>query len=152
MTAKNLGIEYYRILLTFMICVLHILGQGGALESTTAILDSKILWSLEVFCLAAVDGYALISGYNSKSTSITYNSIITMWLQVFCYSFGISLILYFIGFSGELEFKDILKTAFPLIENQFWYFSAYFPLFLLKPVINRCLNSLNRNEKNIYCS
>ena len=45
---RNLGIDLYRIVLTFMICLLHTLGQGGLLASNghlaeaTAVLQKNL--------------------------------------------------------------------------------------------------------------
>ena len=88
---RNYGIDLYRIVLTFFICMLHVLGQGGILgvsEDGTALFG--IVWLLETSAYCAVDGYGLISGYNAKEKGQNFTRIICLWFQVFFYSFVFS--------------------------------------------------------------
>lgn len=64
-TERNYGIELLRLCLMFMVCLLHVLGQGGILEASKISEEggSKIFWLIEISCYCAVDGFALISGY-----------------------------------------------------------------------------------------
>ena len=90
---RNYRIDLYRIVLTFMICVLHTLKQGGLLYSCVRGTSYYALfWLLEVACYCAVDGYALISGYNAKKKELNYSKLIQMWFQVVFYSFVLTLI------------------------------------------------------------
>lgn len=69
---RNYGIDLLRIILTFMICVLHTQGRNNLLPEVVSGFRSPyaITWLMEILCYCAVDGYALISGYTAKPCGI----------------------------------------------------------------------------------
>ena len=63
---RNYGVDFLRIIATFMVLTLHILGQGGLLVTlTSGTVRYHVFWFLEVVCYCAVNCYGLISGYVS---------------------------------------------------------------------------------------
>ena len=135
-----------RIILMFMVCVLHTLGQGGVLAASTAgTTEYSIFWLLEIFSYCAVDGFALISGYTAKNGEQKYAKIVDMWFQAFFYAFIVTAVLWMIGI-GEFETRTIIKAAMPVTFGAFWYFTAYFALFFAMPVLNRFLFSVDEAD------
>lgn len=43
----------------------------------------------------------------------------------------------------------IVNSLFPLTQNQYWYFSSYFGLYLMIPFINRMINTLSKKEMQL---
>ena len=85
---RNYGIELLRLVLMFMVCVLHTLGRGGILnESAGGSVQYNVFWFLEILSFCAVNGFALISGYTASDRPRKYEKIVEMWIQVFFYSF-----------------------------------------------------------------
>ena len=83
-TERNYGIDSLRLVLMFMVCVLHTLGQGGIIkESVRGTVGYGIYWLLEILCLYAVNGFAMISGYNATDKPVKYEKIVKMWFQAF---------------------------------------------------------------------
>ena len=141
---RNLGIDLYRIVLTFMICLLHTLGQGGLLASNApGTLYFRIFWFLETAAYCAVDGYALISGYTAREKEFDLKRISFLWLQVFFYSFIMSFIVSAFGLKGDMSTKAIILSAFPASSEAYWYFSAYIPLIILEPFIVKGLKNID---------
>ena len=61
---RNYGIDLLRIILMYMVCMLHTLGQGGVLDACQiGTIEYKTYWFLEIFSYCAVDGFGIISGY-----------------------------------------------------------------------------------------
>lgn len=144
---RNYGIDMYRIYLTVLICVLHVLSRGGILGSLEpGTFSFGIVWLLETVAYCAVDGYGLITGYNAREKEQDFKRIIKMWFQVFFYSFVFSGILYLAGLEGPMDPKTIIKSIFPATFGVYWYFSAYLPLSLLEPYIIKGLNRLGNKE------
>lgn len=144
---RNYGVDFYRIVLTFMICLLHTLYLSGMLSSyEQGSFLYKINWLLETISYCAVDGYALISGYIAEKKVRNYERIITMWFQVFFYSFLLSIILFFLGLEGDMSRTTIIKSMIPVTSGTYWYFSAYFALSLLEPFIIKGLTQLNESD------
>lgn len=140
---RNHGIDLLRFVLMFMVCVLHVLKQGGILaacEPGTA--DYRCYWLLEVLSLCAVDGFAIISGYMASDRPRRYGKLGEMWFQAFFYSFFVTVILMAAGVA-PWDGYGILLAAFPVTTGRFWYFTAFFILFLAAPVLNRFLFSID---------
>ena len=63
---RNYGIDLLRIVLMFMVCMLHTLGQGGILKNCgDKTVEKAVFYLLEVICYCAVDAFAVISGYTA---------------------------------------------------------------------------------------
>ena len=63
---RNYGIDLLRIVLMYMVCILHTLGCGGVLAACTeGTTPHKVFWLLEILSYCAVDAFALISGYTA---------------------------------------------------------------------------------------
>ncbi|MCR4661385.1 MAG: acyltransferase [Clostridia bacterium] len=139
---RNYGIELLRIISMILVCFLHVLGQGGVLKNAESqSVNYYIAWFMEIVAFCAVNCYALISGWAGVYSKYRFSNIIYIWLQVFFYSIGITLI--FIIFKIEpLNGETILHSFFPVAFNSYWYFTAYFCLFLFIPILNAALNNI----------
>lgn len=146
MKERNYGIDLLRLCSMFMVAVLHVLLLSGSLA-----LDSphySMAWLLEVMAYCAVDCYGLISGYvgyREEAAPISYRRFPGLWLQIFTYSFGITLV----GFLVRPEVigpGSLFKAALPVTTSQYWFVSAYVGLFFLMPWLNRLLGALSQRE------
>ena len=140
---RHYGLDLLRIVSMLMIVMLHVIGRGGV---NGAVSKGSIAYYINVAlfyaALGGVNCYALLSGYFGIGKRNRFASISALWLQVFVYSLGITLCLrLFLGRGGGL-----LESAFPVLNKQYWYFTAYFILFLLSPVINAALEKLSVSQ------
>lgn len=121
---RNYGIDLLRLVLMFMICVLHTLGHGGILPAFPAgSFGYNFYWLPETLCYCAVDAFALISGYTAREgKKQNYARITEMWLQVFFYSFVITALLTVFGINDTFSVKEMIKCALPVCFGKFWYF------------------------------
>lgn len=142
---RNSGIDLLRIFLTFLICIIHVLGQGGVLEKSTTY-GYIIYWFVRLFSYCAVDGYALISGYVSSGKKRNFSRIIYIWFEVLFYSLVISIVVNFLVLKKPITFEFLVSCFFPILNNKYWYMSAYFPLFLLMPYINFGLEKIEKKD------
>lgn len=136
---RNYGIDILRLVMMFMICILHCLNQGGIL--TASIYGTSyymVFWLLEIICYCAVDGFAFISGYTAKDNfKIDYTKLINMWFQVLFYSFILTIVLMIFGF--KMGGNSLIYLLFPVTSESYWYFTAYFVLEIVKPFLNKML-------------
>ena len=143
---RNNGIELLRLVLMFMICILHVLGHGGVLKSSDPTsLQSQLLWFMEVFSLCAVNTFALISGYTASDKPKQYDKLVNLWFQVLFYAFVINTIFTALGINRNITLPFILKSILPITSNTFWYMSSYFILFLSMPLLNKYIFSIDKN-------
>ena len=135
---RNYGLDLLRVVLMYMVCMLHTLFQGGVLPACTAgTIPHKVFWFLEVLCFCAVDAFALISGYTATDKMRKFEKLTEMWFQAFFYSFVVTALLTIAGLNPDWTVNDLIKTAFPVTFGVFWYFTAFFALFFAIPVLNR---------------
>lgn len=149
--ARHYGIDALRILATYMVLVLHILGLGGVIDAT-AFPEARFIaaWTLEVAAYCAVNCYALITGYLMINCKYRYTNLALLWLQVVLYGILGTVLFYFFK-PGSVSKVDLLLSPFPVFKKTHWYFSSYFLLFLLIPLINRGFHSLNRRQAKVMC-
>lgn len=145
-TKRNYGIDLLRIFSMLLIVVLHLLKQGGILNSVEqGTAGYHLAWLAEIIACCAVNCYGLISGYVNVDNKIKYHKLGIMWLQVVFYCFFITLIYYF-QFKESFKFYHWTDNFFPVCTKQYWYFTAYVPLFLFMPYLNKLINSLTQTK------
>ncbi|MDO5520214.1 MAG: acyltransferase [bacterium] len=146
---RNYGIDLLRILAMIMVPILHVLGQGGILNSLPKLSTKyELAWLLETASYCAVNCFALISGYVGISTTFRYYKGLVLWLQV---TFFTVLITGFYAYTmPDIITAEHWKQALtPVSSRQYWYFTAYFTLFLFIPFINSAINSLSLKQLKI---
>lgn len=147
---RKYGIDILRMLCMLMIVILHILNAGGVLNSTGRFTSRyEVGWFLQTAVFCAVDVYALISGYVWVNAKYRYRNIIELWLQVLFYSVLITA-LFAVFRPSSVSFVVWLKALFPMMFQQYWYFSCYFALFLLIPFLNIILEKIEKKQLLIY--
>lgn len=148
---RNYGIDALRILCIFMVLALHILGLGGIADKTS-FPEPRFLtvWSFESLLYCVMNCYALITGYVMIQGKYRYTNLIVLWLQVVLVSVGGAVLYYFLR-PGAIDRLTVLLSAFPVSRRSYWYFSCYFALYLLIPLLNRAIHSLNRKQAKVLC-
>ena len=84
---RNLGIDLLRIFCMFLICILHVCGQGRAMVRYAG--REEVWYSvyiLETAAYCAVNTYGMISGYVGVRSVRRPSRIVELWLRVFWYS------------------------------------------------------------------
>jgi len=129
-----------------MVPVIHIIVHGGiieALEPQTVKLDLAYL--IEILCIGTVDCYGLISGYVGYGKKTRYANLALLWLKTLFYSVIITAIL-FIAMPGKITPMMLASSFIPVITEKYWYFTAYFGMFLFTPIVNKALEVLTKKE------
>lgn len=142
---RNYGIDALRIISMWMVVVLHVMGHGGILSNLVPFSSKyEVLWLLETLVYCAVNCYALISGYVGLNSQFKLSNLFYLWLEVFFYSVLITLT--FIVFIPGTGRTLLLKSLFPVMSDQYWYFTAYFALFFLTPFLNHLISTLSKRK------
>ncbi len=146
--ARNYGVDALRLLAMFFVTILHTLGHGGVLRNTTGIANYSA-YLIEIIAYCAVNCYAVISGfvmYTEEEKPYCYSKYITIWLQVFFYSFSIGLLAFIIRGNDAITFKELIKFALPVTTKRYWYFSSYTALFFTVPFLNNFIRRLSKKD------
>lgn len=142
---RNIGIDLLKIVSMFMVVILHILGQGGILNNLNFSINYQISWLLEILCYCAVNCFALCSGFIMSQIKFKYTRIFKLWITVFFYSFIITLLFYFM-YPGMIQWKSIVKSIFPVVFTEYWYFTAYVGMYFFIPYLNKIIHILDLKE------
>lgn len=140
---RNYGIDLLRIVLMYMICLIHALGRGGILTSENGTPQFYVLWLFESFAFCAVNAFGIISGYMSTSSKSRTSKIVEMWFQAFFYSFILTILLLACGVRYDISIADIMKCMIPMSTRVYWYFSGYFALFFAMPFLYRIVDAMD---------
>lgn len=151
MEKRNYGIDLLRLVLMYMVCILHVLAQGGILGSYQAGTPAySVFWLMEICAYCAVDGFALISGYMATDKPARFSKLIDMWFQVFFYSFVLTAVLAISGLSKGTAIGSMLENALPVTFKAYWYFTAYFAAFFFTPMISRYVSQISESTARKY--
>lgn len=149
MKKRKYGIDLLRIVSMLLIVVLHVLRQGGILLNTeTGSTSYHLAWLMEIVAICAVNCYGLISGYVNVSGRVKYHKLAVMWLQVVFYTVLITL-FYEIFNRGSISAENWKTALTPVVSQTYWYFTAYFALFLAMPFLNIMINNLSNKQLKV---
>lgn len=140
--SRNPGIDIIRIIAMYGIIITHLLySDGGALKYFQYYKKLKILYIATGW---HINGFALISGVVGYK-SYKYSNLLYLWLEVFFYS--VFIYSYFKKFKKNYIIDHDISYEFsPIIFSRYWYFTAYFGMYLIIPVINKGISILTKNE------
>lgn len=145
---RNISFDILRLTAMLMVTVLHITGHG--LEGAQIETFSGAYWVtlfLNTFSLVAVNCFVLISGYFLSAQSRSAKKLALLWFQVWTYSVMVYMILCLIpGVNVHFCIPTIVECMFPLLSNQYWFFTCYFLLYLIAPYLNKLAQTWNQKE------
>lgn len=149
MKKREANFELLRIIAMLMIITMHYLDKGGILpvpETPQYGATGYLAWGLEAFCVCAVNVYVLISAYFLAESGYRPMKVVTLWLQVVFYCVGIAAVLVMTGVLPlpGLNVYQLMNYLFPVIEEHYWFVSAYILMALLAPLMNDTLRALPR--------
>ncbi|MBO7187071.1 MAG: acyltransferase family protein [Clostridia bacterium] len=147
---RNGSIDLFRIISMLMVIVLHVLGHGGVLWSLKAKSAGWFTYfGLETVCLIAVNCFALTTGFLYVGKKIKIKNLINLYFQVLFFSLIIAIIFFITG-KRDFSTKTLLEYALPILSGRYWYFSAYFILFLIMPMLNLILEHLSKRSTYVF--
>ena len=132
---KFFGIELLRLLATFYIILLHVVGQGGVAAASGGKGTYTVSYLLLALAYPAVNCYALISGFVGCKSRFKLSRLLSLWLTVVFVNLAVwgAFRLLAPEMAASFSLEACLK---PLLTNEYWYVTAYFGLSVLTPVLN----------------
>ncbi len=138
-----MGIELLRCVSMFMIVFIHILNNGGILKDIECFsINYHVMNYLNTVGAVSVNLYALITGYVCFYSRNKYERLINLWFKVFFYSVVITLIFVVLP-NYKVGIGECFFSFLPVFTNRYWYFTSYFCLFFVVPLINKGLQNLS---------
>lgn len=141
---RNYGIDLLKILCMMMVVMIHV--TGVILENSTSNVTYWIIYFLRMSCICAVDCFAIVSGYLGVDSKHRTSNIANLWSTVVFYTVSISLFVVFI-YPKSFAVMEVIKAFLPVFSVQYWYFSSYFLLFFLMPLVNIFFKKSDRKQQ-----
>lgn len=147
---RNYGIDLLRLVLMFMVVMLHVLGTGGVMWSAPLFSGRYYAaWSLESLCYCAVNAFALITGFVHYNSRYKVSSLLNLAAQAFFYSASITLLSAVLE-PGSVSADGFVNAVFPIHRVSWWYVSAYGGLFLLIPVLEAAAKAFTERQAFLF--
>lgn len=149
---RNYGIDLLRVVSMLMVITLHTLGHGGVLNMAAERAASgkaanyAIAWLFEILAYAAVNIFVMITGYVYAKSRYKYSGLFVMWLQVLFYSVGIYFWITKVHKPFLFDSSQTGQWFTPLIGNKYWFFTAYFALSAIIPVLSAAVRHLTEKQ------
>ena len=151
------GLDLARNLAIFLVIVQHIAFLGGLANDGMGMAHRIQARFLEAISQSCVDLFGLLSGYLGVTASgWKWRKFGKLYLQVWstgllvlggCALAGLAFPSAFGGCLPARE--DWLTAAFPLLRDEYWYFTGYLFVFLLAPILNQFLFSEGRERTGL---
>ncbi len=142
---RNYGIDQLRIVSIFMVIILHVMVQGGAIYYTPdRSINYYIFWFLETASFCAVNCFALVSGYVGYGRRKKPSSIISLSAQALFY-----LALFTAAHcieKGVFDKEFVLSSVLSFREGGYWYFKAYLCAWFFFPCIDAAVEKLDKKQ------
>lgn len=150
----NYGIDILRIISMFMICVLHTLNQGGVLVhcDQNGIINwpqYNMAWTLEIATYGCVNLYALVSGYVGINSKFKPSRVLSFMAEILFYTLLITL-FFQIKYPSLVNGKVWFKAIFPVMNQEYWYVTAYFGLLIIMPFLNAGLKNIDNKYLVVF--
>lgn len=143
---RNYGIDLLRLAAMFMVLCLHVYGHGGILDRLPRLsVGYEAVWMVEFLCICCLNCYMLISGYVGVKGRYRYANLAVLWLRALFYSVLITAAAQILVPAGVSK-RDWLQAFFPVLFDRYWFFTAYFLVFLLMPVLNAATRALTKKQ------
>ena len=147
---RNYGIDLLRMILMYMVVVLHILGHGGVLDAAVPMSEQYCAaFLLESLAYCAVNGYGIITGYVYSGRTPRMASLVQLWLQAEVYSLGIAVCVWLLK-PQYFTLGMLLNQSLPVYREAYWYLSSYVGLFLLIPFLNWYLQYVSVKQARYF--
>ena len=148
---RDANIELLRIVAMLMIITLHFNYRSNALLVLGEPASNVQIFAtvLEAIAITGVNVYVLISGYYLSSSKVRLSKVLLLILQVYFYTLLISGAMMIVGaYSVKPEDKldRALRYLFPISSEHYWFVTAYVIMYVLAPVMNAAVNTLERKQ------
>lgn len=137
------GVDLAKIIAIWLVIVVHISGSISISASSFGITwFNSIFLSVSMSC---IDLFAIATGFLCITSSCRYSRLLSLWVTTVFW--GV-VMLFFAHFAIGLEIpiRAWVKATLPILGDQYWFFTAYFMLFLFMPLLNNGLTTLDKSE------
>lgn len=139
---RNLGIDLLRAVSMLMVIVLHLVGNGGIVAACEqGSVKYYALSMIHMLSYCAVNLYGITSGYVMCQGRFRLSKIVKLWATTVFW--GVTVSCLFVVWEPEaFSIKELISAFLPLLRGRYWFFTAYFVVYMVSPVLNHVIRTL----------
>ncbi len=143
MLKRNYSLDLLRCIAMFMILTVHFFGWGDAVNLLSKS-DLNYYIVMPIYFISQIGNtlFFLLSGYFLSFPRA--KKIIFLERKTAFYSFLITLIIFVLGLNSDWGLKYLIKSAFPILFNKYWFITTYLILAVFSAVLIKGLNQLSK--------
>ena len=139
MKERNTGLDALRLVCMALVVLYHMLTHGGLGAAAIGKEAHFTVCLLQALSACAVDCFALLSGFAASGTSkrpLSRGAL--LWLSAAFWSVLLTAVF---KTDGIRLVPALKRAATPVISQQYWYFTAFFPMLFFAPLAERAMES-----------
>ncbi len=142
---RNLGIDLLRAVAMFFVICQHLLGQGELVVHAEGTGKYWLLSFLQILCFCAVNIYGITTGYLLCEKKFRLSRLAKIWLTTVFWSVAVSCV-FFLAVPATRTMNEAVSMFLPILRGRYWFFTAYFVVMLLSPVLNVLIRTLSQRQ------
>lgn len=142
---RKSNIELLRIIAIVLIISFHYVFKSNFKFEELSI-NSFIVKSFYMFGELGVNLFILITGYFMVSGKFSIKKLICLILEVNFYHTLSVIIGQKLGIIQLDTIKDYIMMFFPIINNKYWFITAYIIIYVLSPYLNILIHNMKKKE------
>lgn len=142
---RNSNFEILRIICMLLIVAHHFSVHGGFYYDVSVISLNRFWIQFLIPCgRVGTNCFVMISGYFLVAdTKFRFSKILKFWSKLFIYS--VVMYLFFCAVGWEtFVLRGFVYSLFPVTQENWWFASTYFVMYLFHPFLSRFLISLQK--------
>ncbi|MBS5858109.1 MAG: acyltransferase [Clostridia bacterium] len=145
---RQMNFELLRIISMIFILLHHYSLKGGLLSIENITTNKFIGEFIYIGGKVGVVIFILISGYFLIDKKYKFKNLFKVILEVFFYSILIHITL-LLANQIQFSFKNLIKSIFPILYNQYWFATSYVGLYIFIPYINKLIYGMSKEQYKI---
>ena len=151
MKRRDNSLDLSRILCMLLVTLSHVFTHGGLvndqlLPGTPNWFLGNLLYPLS---LVAVNCFVLLSGYFQCSSQFKLKRVLSTWVQVAVYSVALYIAVKLL--LGGLSVSALVRSALPVITDQYWFVTAYLLMYMVSPFLNCMIRAMGKRMHFLCC-
>ena len=93
--------------------------------------------------------YGLPTGYLMCDKPFKLSRVANLWATTVFWSVAVSCVLFAL-FPETRTIEELVSMFLPILRGRYWFFTAYFVVMLISPVLNLVIRSLTKNQFRLF--
>ena len=139
---RDYGIDCVKVLAVVFVILHHVVDCGFTMSDSASGALKTVWYLTHTVALTCVNLFALVTGYLCVTSNSAHRRLLSLWIQTLAIGLSISAAVALAG--GEVRIGDWMRSLFPVVTGEYWYFTAYVVVCLFMPFVNPGARSLDR--------